>query len=192
MPASPSAIPLLQSAVKRPVVPPSEWGSSFSAARTNPSSEPVKPSIPSPESKKTVPCDAARVPALADIRLLASGGCYEEALAGCEKLLSEDKLNPLYYFYQGLILDHMGRQDAAERNLRQAMYLDRNFVLAHYYLGLFLQKRQDARGAARHFQNVLRLLARLNGNEPVDDGEEIRVEDLRKLTETHLEALHGL
>src|SRR5205807_1629584 len=102
-----------------------------------------------------------------------------------------DRLNPAVYFYHALVLEQSGRHAEAERALRQAVYLDRRFVLAHYYLGLLMQKQGHFSAAARAFENVLQLVARSSPAEVFAEGDGITAEELGKLTRMHIEALEG-
>ena len=68
-------------------------------------------------------------------------------------------MNPEIHFYQALIFENSESLDEPERSLRQAIYLDRNFALAHYHLGLALKRDGQMSAAARSFGNVLRVLS---------------------------------
>jgi chemotaxis protein methyltransferase CheR len=99
------------------------------------------------------PCSAATLPPLgqtsqaARLQELADQGGVDEALELCETLVANDRLNPAYHYFQALLLDQADQQDAAIHALQKAIYLDRGFVLAHYYLGLMQQKSKCTRGA---------------------------------------------
>lgn len=100
---------------------------------------------------------------------------------------SRQPLNPEGHFRYALMLQRRGRLSEAERSLRRAIYLDREFVLAHYYLGLLLKRRSELPGAQRCFRNALRLL------EPIDERavfpmlEGIDASALTELTRMHIE-----
>jgi chemotaxis protein methyltransferase CheR len=126
---------------------------------------------------------------LADVRHHADQGEWESAARLCEQLLRKDNLNSVVHFYQALVLGQMRRQDEAERSLRRAIYLDRQFVLAHYYLGIFLQSHGDLRLAARSFQNTLDLLRSRRDTDILADADGITVAELKKLAKMHLEIL---
>jgi chemotaxis protein methyltransferase CheR len=126
---------------------------------------------------------------LSDVRLLADQGDWEAAARCSLKLLETDGLNPKVHFYYSLVLEQMGLHSDAEQSLRRAIYLDRAFVLAHYYLGLILQKRGDRRGAIRSFENVGNIVRTMDVGLVFADADEITAVDLLNLTETHLEVL---
>ena len=124
-----------------------------------------------------------------DARRSADRGDWEAAAQSCEQLLQKDNLNPRLHLFRALVLEQQRKHDEAERSLRRAIYLDRRSVLAHYYLGLFLQTRGDPRQAARSFENALDLL---RGHDPAAifaDADGITAAELKKLTEMHLAIL---
>jgi chemotaxis protein methyltransferase CheR len=126
---------------------------------------------------------------LADVRRHADQGSWEDATRCCEALLERDNLNSTVHFCHALILEQTKNHAAAEKSLRRAIYLDRRYVLAHYYLGLALQTRGDPLQAARSFGNALELLRRRNDADVLADADGITVAELRKLAQTHLEIL---
>jgi chemotaxis protein methyltransferase CheR len=128
-------------------------------------------------------------PTIADVRCHADCGAWEAALRCCEQLLAKENLNPAVHFYRALILEHMAKHPEAEQSLRKAIYLDRQFVLAHYYLGLLLQSRDDTRQAERSFKNTLDLLLPRCDADTFVDADGITVAELRKLAEIQLEIL---
>lgn len=132
-------------------------------------------------------------PSLAEVRRWADRGEYERAAQHCEALLKEDQLNPRVYFYYAVVLEQTGPQanGEAEQALRRAIYLDREYPLAHYHLGLLLQKRGDGRGALRAFENARRLLARMAPGQTFEEGDGIDALSLKRSTEMHLEILGG-
>ena len=104
-------------------------------------------------------------------------------------MLAQDQLNPAVHFYRALVLEQLGRHADAEQALRRVIYLDRSYVLGHYYLGLLLQKRGSRQQAARSFNNVLQLLARISPDQVFADGDGITAAELTKLTRLYLETL---
>jgi chemotaxis protein methyltransferase CheR len=126
---------------------------------------------------------------IADVRLLADQGQWEQAARCSRKLLETDATNPKVHFYYSLVLEQTGLHAEAEQSLRRAVYLDRGFMLAHYYLALVLQKRGDRRGAVRAFENVRTLARTMDAGQVLEDADEMTAGELMTLTETHLEVL---
>jgi chemotaxis protein methyltransferase CheR len=128
-------------------------------------------------------------PTLADVRRYVDQGDLEDAVRCCELLLEKENLNPTLHLYHALVLKQMTRHAEAERSLRQAIYLDRRSVLAHYYLGVLLQSSGDPRQAARCFENTVALLCSRKDNEVLADADGITVVELKKLTKMQIEIL---
>lgn len=126
------------------------------------------------------------------IRELADRAQWEAADALCQTLIGEDNLNPLGHFYHALVLEQMGRRQEAERALNRAIYLDRDFVLAHYHKGLLLQNGEDLAGAARSFRNVLTLLRPMSLDRRLAEADGISAADLAELAQMQLEVLEGV
>lgn len=73
-----------------------------------------------------------------------------EAAESPHPLPAADPFSAATHLDRALQQEQAGRPAEAERCLRQAIYLDRHFVLAHYHLGLSLQKKEvSAAGAPR-------------------------------------------
>lgn len=105
-------------------------------------------------------------------RLCANQGKLAEAAEWCGKAIVLDKLNPQNHYLLATILEELGQDDAVEQSLKRALYLEPNFVLAHFALGN-LRLSQGRHGEAkRHFANALALLQRLPLDEilPESDG----------------------
>jgi chemotaxis protein methyltransferase CheR len=120
------------------------------------------------------------------LRLLADRGDWKNASEYGRKLLTEDRLNPEIHFYLALILENLGTADEPERSLRHALYLDRNFALAHYHLGLALRRHGQIDGATRSFGNVLKVLRGTLDDEALMGGRGITALRLKELAKMHL------
>jgi chemotaxis protein methyltransferase CheR len=152
--------------------------------------EPAKPATkeaPKPEVQPSP--EPSPEPAgvnLSGLRQLADQGDWQDAAEYGQKLLREDRLNPAIHFYQALIFENLGVLDQSERSLRQAIYLDRNFALAHYHLGLALKRDRQMASAARCFGNVLRVLSSMPDNAVLAGGPGVTVTALQELARMHL------
>lgn len=113
--------------------------------------------------------------------------------AGIEgrRMLSDYRLNPAVHFDQAVIFENLGLAGESERSLRRAIYLDRNFALAHYRLGLLLEKDGQDSSAARSFGNVLMVLAGAVDAAVVPAGGGLTVTELKEPATMHLENRSG-
>ncbi|MCL5024404.1 MAG: tetratricopeptide repeat protein [Nitrospirae bacterium] len=124
-------------------------------------------------------------PALALLsRVYANRGRLTEARECCEKAVSADKLNPAYHYLLATILQEIGLPAESEACLKRTLYLDQDFVLAHFALGN-LSLRQGKKGESRrHFRNALSVLRRSRPDEIVPESEGITVGRMREIIDT--------
>jgi chemotaxis protein methyltransferase CheR len=163
--------------------PPTDW---------QPQPFPALPeAVPLPAVVESGPAPAARPRNVGDLRALADHGDLDDAARCSAELLRQDPLDPVKHFYDALLNDQLGRHARARESLRRAIYLDRQFVLAHYYLGLVQQKEGEALPAARSFRNALALLVRLEDDQILADADGITVAGLRELAQMQLTILEG-
>ncbi|MBI4249250.1 MAG: hypothetical protein HY611_07085, partial [Elusimicrobia bacterium] len=130
-------------------------------------------------------------PTTTRIRELADHAQWEEAAGLCRTFIEKNRLSPLGHFYHALVLDQMGRAQEAEGALNRAIYLERDFVLAHYHKGLLLQKGKDLSGAARSFRNALNLLDAMSPEKIFSEADGISAADLSELAQMQLDVLEG-
>ena len=91
-------------------------------------------------------------------RACADQGKLGEAIEWCEKAIAADRLDPASYYLLATIQQEQGQGDAAVQSLKRALYLDPEFVLAHFGLGNLCLSQGRHRDAQRHFGNALALL----------------------------------
>jgi chemotaxis protein methyltransferase CheR len=127
-------------------------------------------------------------PSLAELRGFADRGEWANAVRCGKELAESEKLDALVHFHYALVLEQAGDFAQAEKSLRKAIYLNRQAPLAHYHLGLLLQSRGEPRGAARCFDNVLKVLASLADDVILPDGDGISVAEMCKLAHMQLRA----
>ncbi|KAF0815334.1 Chemotaxis protein methyltransferase [Andreprevotia sp. IGB-42] len=100
----------------------------------------------------------------------ANLGELHQASRCCERAIASDRLNPGCQYLLSAVQEELGQTDEAMAALRRAIYLDPDFVLAHFALGN-LKRRLGIAGAARHFANARELLARYDANALLPESE---------------------
>ena len=91
-------------------------------------------------------------------RTCANQGKLAEAIEWCERAIASDKLDPASHYLLATIQQEQGYANSAAQALKRALYLDPQFVLAHFALGNLCLSQGRHRNAERHFGNALALL----------------------------------
>jgi chemotaxis protein methyltransferase CheR len=93
-------------------------------------------------------------------KALANLGNSTAALKLCEHSLSLDSTEKHTYFIQALVLFELERVADAEAAMRKVIYLDREFVEAHFQLGLIHIRQGQKKSGLKHLHNALDLASR--------------------------------
>jgi chemotaxis protein methyltransferase CheR len=104
-------------------------------------------------------------------RRLANQGKLAEARDVCCRAISQDPLNPSYRFLRAMVEQEQGMLDDAMKSLEQALYLDQDFVMAHFALASLGKRLGRHAVSRRHFRSALDLLEGLEPEEPLPDSE---------------------
>jgi chemotaxis protein methyltransferase CheR len=91
-------------------------------------------------------------------RNCANQGRLAEAVEWCEKAIAVDKLNLAHCYLLAIIRQEQGEREIAMQLLMRALYLDPDFILAHFALGNMHLSQGRYRKAERYFNQVLKLL----------------------------------
>lgn len=125
----------------------------------------------------------------ATARLCANQGKLVEAVEWCEKAIASDKLNPQIHYLLATIRQELGQPGAAEQSLKRSLYLDPDFVLAHFSLGNLHQSQGRYRQAQRYFGNVLLLLRKHPPDETLPEADGLTAGRLAEIVTSLLESL---
>jgi chemotaxis protein methyltransferase CheR len=128
------------------------------------------PSVAEERMERENPDDSNAMNRMA--RWFANQGQLTEALEWCEKALAADKLNAGCHHLRAMILQEQGATEQAIASLHRTLYLDPEFVMAHYSLGTLALRQGKAREAGKHFDHALSLLRRYRPEDivPESDG----------------------
>jgi len=106
-------------------------------------------------------------------RAYANQGQLVEALAWCEKAIAANSLDLGSHYLCAIILQEQNLVDEAIASLKRTLYLDPNFVLAHFALGNLALQQRKLRGAAKYFDNALSLLSTYRQEDILPDSDGI-------------------
>lgn len=114
--------------------------------------------------------DDARALALL-ARASANQGRLTDASRWCEAAVAADKVDPGLRYLLASVLDEQGLAAPAVAALKQALYLDQDFILAHYALGNLYRRLEHPVLARRHFSHARQLLRQLPSGAALPDAE---------------------
>ncbi|HSI23314.1 MAG TPA: CheR family methyltransferase [Methylophilaceae bacterium] len=105
-------------------------------------------------------------------RAHANRGELPAARECCERAVETDRLNSVGHYLLGTILQELGRTPEAATAHKRALFLDPEFVLAHFALGNIYRDQHKPHAAAKHFDNALLILGKHREDDllPESDG----------------------
>ncbi len=122
----------------------------------------------------------------------ANRGEIALALEWVEKAIAVDKLNAELYYLRANIFQEQGEIPKAMASLKQAIYLDQTFVMAHFAMGTLTLQNGKPREAGKHLENALSLLGACPVDNPVPGAEGMTAARLAEIiTATRASMLKG-
>lgn len=119
----------------------------------------------------------------------ANMGLLEDASMWCEKAMAGNPLNKGACMLLATVRLEQARADEAMDNLRKALYIDQDFVIAHFMLGKLLMEKGGGREAAmRHFDAAYRLLEPEKEDAVVPESDGVMAGRLREILASTLKA----
>jgi chemotaxis protein methyltransferase CheR len=117
-------------------------------------------------------------------RAAADQGRLSDALELCEKAISADKLNPSLHYLYATVLQESSRADEAAASFKRAIYIDQDFVIAHFALGHLMHRQGRFKEAGRHFENACSILKSYGQNDILPESEGISAGRLIEIIQT--------
>jgi chemotaxis protein methyltransferase CheR len=156
--------PLPAPFIEYPIVYP--FASMSGAAATPPPADATAPPIATTPADvaQTTPAGDTVQPGMAAMlaQTLANQGRLADALHWCDQWLAANKLAPAAHYLRAMVLIETGDTGTASISLRNALYLDPGFALAHVALGQLDLARGAHDDARRHFARAMQALAALD------------------------------
>jgi chemotaxis protein methyltransferase CheR len=139
----------------------------------------------------TVPAAGGHVSPGRVARDFANQGRLDEAIEWCHRAIAADKLNPTHHFLLATVQQELGLGETAAQSLARALYLDPDFVLAHFALGNLRRAQCRRYEARRHFGNALALLRAYPPGEILPESEGLTAGRLGEIIESTQASLPG-
>jgi chemotaxis protein methyltransferase CheR len=102
-------------------------------------------------------------------------GKLSEAKNYCEQALKYDKLDPGLHYFLATVMQELGDDEKAIELLNKALYLDNEFVLAHFLLGTLNVKSGNHKSGKKSYNNALKSLSRLHPEDTLPESDGITV-----------------
>jgi chemotaxis protein methyltransferase CheR len=124
-------------------------------------------------------------------RVYANLGQLEDALKWCDKALDVEKLNAETYYLKSTILQEENRLEEALTVLRKCIYLNPDYILAHYTLGNIYRSKGNDSDARRSFKNALDLLEKMDTDDVVSSEEMLTAGRLKMIIQSSFKMSDG-
>jgi chemotaxis protein methyltransferase CheR len=98
-------------------------------------------------------------------QIAADTGNLNEARSWYEIAVKIQPLSTIARFLLAVILYRLGLDDGAIAQLRKLLFLDGNFALGHYYLGMASERQGDIYTAIRSFRNAVKTSSLVNNED---------------------------
>jgi chemotaxis protein methyltransferase CheR len=129
------------------------------------------------------------------VRDLSMEGELQEATRLIDRLEREGgRLDFRVYFLKALIADQENEPEDALSHLKQAIFLNKQFIIGHYYQGVIAERSGDISAAQRGYRNTCRLAREMRPDSEVKEGGGIRAGRLLEIATERLKELelqHG-
>lgn len=117
----------------------------------------------------------------AEARTRADAGDIAGARLACAQGLALDPMSPSLHFLDGVIAMAEKRAAAAEAAFRRAIYLYKNFAMAHYHLGLLLVEDGRVAAGRRALVTAAGIAGQLADEAPLMEGDGLTAAGLRSV-----------
>ena len=137
------------------------------------------PEIPEPPGEDDSIQPSSDLRAIMDnVRNLANRGMHEAALREARDAHRRDGTDPVPLYFMSMLLQELGNEREAFSALRSAVFLDPEFILAHYAMGILALGAGKAGDAGRHLRNAEELLSRVPEDHVLPEGEGVTAGEL--------------
>lgn len=116
------------------------------------------------------------------IKTFANQGNVKEASLLLEKAMALDKLNPSLHYIHATLLQTEGKIQEAIKSLKKSLFLDPNYIVAYFTLGVLEKQMGNNQLARKSFQVALDLIDALPTSQEM-------IPEIEDLTKSHLKDL---
>jgi chemotaxis protein methyltransferase CheR len=121
------------------------------------------------------------------VRAYGNIGNLEAAMDWSERLIGHEPVNARWYYLRATIQQERGEDGAALISLRQAIFLEPEYVLAYFVLGNIYRQSGDQGQARRCFERVVELLEEVDSLTEIPDSDGLMAGQLMNIARTLVE-----
>ncbi|MBC7473299.1 MAG: hypothetical protein H7263_03335, partial [Candidatus Sericytochromatia bacterium] len=110
--------------------------------------------------------------------IYANNRLFEKAEYWSNKGLELDSLNIGLHYFMAILFQEQNKFDQAIQSLQKVLYLQPDFILAHFYLGIMNHNQQKVLESKKHFNRALNILSKMNTNDIVPESEQMTVKQM--------------
>jgi chemotaxis protein methyltransferase CheR len=123
----------------------------------------------------------------AEATALANLGKLDKAADLCHQSLEIDSTNINTHFILAMVLVELNRMKEAELELRKTLFLDHQFVMGHFQLGLLLIKNKQRDLGLKCLENALSIVKNFDPSKQVNESSLINYGNLAEILEHEIE-----
>jgi chemotaxis protein methyltransferase CheR len=120
------------------------------------------------------------------IHAYANTGKLTEARHSCEDMLERDKLNAENYHLFAMVLIELGEVELATANLKKALYLSHDHLMATYMLANIELRSGRQPQAKKLFQHLVKMLGNYHDEDPIPGSDGMTAGRMRQLINTYI------
>jgi chemotaxis protein methyltransferase CheR len=105
----------------------------------------------------------------------------EQALHWTQQIIISDKLNAEAHYLEGIILQEKDDLKGAQQSMKRALFLDPDFVVAHFALGNLTMRLGRPKASQKHFMTALDILAMFPENHVLPGSDDMTAGQLREI-----------
>jgi chemotaxis protein methyltransferase CheR len=140
-----------------------------------------EPPVPEPQVTDPQATEPAPEPTWQKAKTAADLEQWQDALILLAKAETENKFQPQVFYLRAMIQIQLDDLTGAHASLRQALFCDSQFVLAHYTLGELHEAAGEFMNATHHWKAALKAMKNLKPDSHLPFGEDLTVEMLQGL-----------
>jgi chemotaxis protein methyltransferase CheR len=120
-------------------------------------------------------------------RILANKGKLGEALNYAESGLTIDKLDDVLHYLKAVILIEKNLEEDAIKSLKNAIYINQNFIVAYFTLGNIFTQKGDKKAAQMYFNSALSLIENLEENAVIPETDGLSADRFREIIQSTID-----